>query len=227
MSRITTHLPAHHRAPWSAEDDAYLREHYPHRNTRRMAAQLHRSVAAVRQRAIVLGAQKTLAGLRKARGFKPGHRTWIKGLKGVCPGGAKVRKHWFKPGEPNSGGRAKRLPVGSLRKDQANGVWWRKVADVVGGGRRANWKREHVLLWERHVGRVPAGCVVGFRDGNCDRIEIGNLECISRAELMARNTCHAKCAEERSNIRRRATANRKRNRLASAVRCAQLIGALA
>lgn len=50
------------------------------------------------------------------------------------------------------------------------------------------WVPLHILAWEQTCGPVPAGHIVTFRDGNRANVEIENLECISRAEQLARYT---------------------------------------
>lgn len=218
--------PSSHRALWTEADDAFLRERYPTCKAEWIARRLHRSVMAVRARARALDVKKTEEALRRLCGFKRGHRTWIKGLKGVCPGGAKVRQHWFRKGERSPAAQAKLLPIGSVRKCPVNKVWMRKVAEVI-GDKHASWKRVHVLLWVEHNGPVPKGWIVVFKNRDSDDIRIDNLECVSRADHMRRHTCQKRSPEERSRIRQVARANQESNKRARAVRCVQLVGALA
>lgn len=53
-----------------------------------------------------------------------------------------------------------------------------------------NWEFVHILEWERHNGPVPAGHKVVFRDGDKTNTDIENLELVSNAEMMRRNTLH-------------------------------------
>ena len=52
------------------------------------------------------------------------------------------------------------------------------------------WKPLHRVLWENTNGSIPKDSVVIFKDGNTMNIEIENLELITRAENMLRNSKH-------------------------------------
>lgn len=54
-----------------------------------------------------------------------------------------------------------------------------------------DWRMVHHLVWEQHTGRpVPEGHALVFRDGNPLNVDLDNLEQVTRAELMRRNTIH-------------------------------------
>lgn len=55
---------------------------------------------------------------------------------------------------------------------------------------------KHRYVWEQHNGPIPAGMAVVFKDGNPLNCDIGNLELISRKELMRRNSYHTNYPEE-------------------------------
>lgn len=59
----------------------------------------------------------------------------------------------------------------------------------------------HVLLWEEYNGKVPSNHAVVFKDGNKQNITIENLELVTRAELMRRNTIHRYPVELKQAIR--------------------------
>lgn len=59
----------------------------------------------------------------------------------------------------------------------------------------------HVLLWEEHHGPVPINMCVCFKDGNKAHIALNNLELLTRAERMRRNTIHRYPEELKSAIR--------------------------
>jgi hypothetical protein len=61
------------------------------------------------------------------------------------------------------------------------------VLRKVGPGR---WQAAHTFLWTQHHGPVPEGYQVQFRNGNKTDIRIENLELISYAENMNRNSVH-------------------------------------
>ena len=58
-----------------------------------------------------------------------------------------------------------------------------------------------MILWEEVNGPVPHGHIVVFCDKNAANIEISNLELITRAENMRRNTIHRYPSELKETIR--------------------------
>lgn len=89
------------------------------------------------------------------------------------------------------------LPVGSTRVS-ADGYLQRKISDT---GYPRDWKSIHILLWEEHVGPIPTGHCVCFKDNNKQNVVIDNLELITRAERMRRNSIHRYPPELKSAIR--------------------------
>src|SRR3989304_3434588 len=77
-----------------------------------------------------------------------------------------------------------------------------------------DWVGEHILLWRKAHGRVLRGKCVVFKDGDKQNITLGNLELISRRQLMARNTIHHLPPELKSVIRAKASLTRTIRRLA-------------
>jgi hypothetical protein len=78
-------------------------------------------------------------------------------------------------------------PIGTERLSK-EGYLQRKVNDAL--PRHSRWRAVHILLWESVNGPLPEGCAVIFRDGNKENITQDNLECVTRAELMHRNSVH-------------------------------------
>lgn len=56
---------------------------------------------------------------------------------------------------------------------------------------KRKWIPKHVILWEEAHGKVPKGYNIVFKDNNTKNIILDNLEMISNAELMRRNSIHA------------------------------------
>ncbi len=79
------------------------------------------------------------------------------------------------------------MPIGSERIIH-RGYLQKKMTDT--GKSVRDWKLVHVMLWEERNGKMPPHCAVCFKDGNKANITIENLECITRTELMKRNTIH-------------------------------------
>jgi hypothetical protein len=185
---------------WSRADDRLLRAIYPHQSTASVAQHLRRSIAATNARADKLGLHKTAAYLaspdacRLRRGdnvgaafrFRKGQLPANKGLRrpGYSVGRGRMQETQFrKGGLPHT-----HMPVGSTRL--VDGYVYRKVTDVRNVPWTVNWKPEHVLLWERVHGPLPAGHCLWFKDGDRRHVDVANLELHTRPENMARNSVH-------------------------------------
>lgn len=81
----------------------------------------------------------------------------------------------------------------------ADGYLQRKISDT--GYPPRDWKGIHILLWEEHFGPIPTGHCVCFKDNNKQNVVIDNLELITRAERMRRNSIHRYPPELKSAIR--------------------------
>jgi hypothetical protein len=79
-------------------------------------------------------------------------------------------------------------PIGATRITD-DGYLQRKVTDT--GYTPRDWVGEHVLLWTAAHGAPPPGHAVIFRDGDKRHVSLENLELVSRADLMRRNSIHA------------------------------------
>lgn len=205
------------RTPWTAEQDATLRARYPHEKTERLVEALGHSISSIYQRAANLRLRKTpeflaspdarrLDGKIGAAGrFKKGHQSWNAGMKGLQTGGVATR---FKPG--HRGGKAVDLyqPIGAERISK-DGYLQRKINDDMPLQRR--WRGVHILVWEAANGPLPEGHAVSFRDGNKQNTALDNLDLVTRAELMARNSIHNLPEELKDVIRLNGVIRRKIN----------------
>ena len=105
--------------------------------------------------------------------FEKGRATWNKGTKGLT----KANVTSFKKGQKSHNYK----PLGSERivKD---GYCEVKVSDT---GRR--WRPKHVLIYEKHHGKVPKGSAVIFLDGDKRNFDIDNLYLVTRSQLAMLN----------------------------------------
>lgn len=184
---------------WPAWQLEMVRRHYATTRTDVLAAAIGRKPQHVYSMALRLGLRKGpefLASDRSGRilrggklgqqhQFKPGIVPWNKGLKGLDIGGRATR---FQPGQrPHTW-----LPVGSLRIN-AEGYLERKYSDDPGSPSK-RWRTVARLVWEAAHGPLPPGHAVVFRPGRAstrvEDITLDAVECITRAELMRRNTVH-------------------------------------
>jgi len=185
--------------PWTEADDAMLRSLYAEHSAAEIGAMMGRSERAIYARANNIGLAKSPAWIAerqarimakldhagRAHQFKPGQEAWNKG-KHYQPGG-RCAETQFRPGTRQGRALALWHPVGSLRID-ADGYLQRKINDDLPMHKR--WRAEHLVIWEAAHGPLPAGHAVVFKDGNKQHVTLDNLELVSRAELMRRNTFH-------------------------------------
>lgn len=183
--------------PWTPAELDFVRRLYADASTKQLAIALRRTPSSVYEAANKMGVHKSEAYLaspcacRLRRGdnvgaacrFSKGHTPYNKGQRrpGWAPG--RMAETQFKKGNHPQTWR----PIGSTRFSK-EGYLQRKVTDT--GYAPRDWRAEHNLLWESVHGPIPAGHVVIFKDGDKARIVLENLELISRAELMNRNTIH-------------------------------------
>jgi len=191
------------RQRWTAAEEDILRRRYPDEVASVLADELGRAVHSIHRKASQLGLRKSdefFSGKSCSRWngsqgkncrFTKGHEPWNKGLRGVATGGHATR---FKPGSKPQNW----LPIGSLRLSQ-EGYLQRKVTDT--GYPPRDWIGVHILLWAEAHGPVPEGHCLSFRDGNKQHIALDNLELITRAERMRRNTIHRYPPELKDAIR--------------------------
>ena len=184
------------RKYWKAEEIAWLVKRYPDERAADIAEALDRPLTSIYDKAAQLGLSKSAAFMvsdrsgRILRGrqcpamiaerFKPGHQSWNKGMKGLDLSGGRGSR--FKPGEKPKNWK----PVGSERMNQ--GFLQRKMTDT--GYPPRDWVGVHHLLWIEHHGEIPKGFIVVFKDNNKKNVQIDNLELISRAENIQRNSIH-------------------------------------
>lgn len=182
-----------------------MRRFYPDLTCADVAEVLKRTERSVYQRAKLLGLRKSEAFLasdrsgRVTRGklhpamvgsqFKPGQKSWNKGIKGATGLHENCRNSQFKKGRPASEAR-NYLPIGTHRIC-ADGYLERKMTDDPAIAPARRWTAVHRLAWEQANGPIPAGHIVRFKAGQkttaLDEITTDRLECITRAEHAKRN----------------------------------------
>lgn len=199
------------KRPWSAAEEQQLRELYPETPLHQLRAIFNRSARAICAKAFGLslkrsedfmagpcaGRIKPGANIGGAVRFDKGHAPWNKGLKGYKAGG-RAAETQFKPGHLSGAAAAKLQPIGAERITK-DGTLQRKVSDQ--GTANQRWRSVHSLLWEEHNGPVPVGHIVVFKNPADRRIEIDNLELVTRAENCRRNSIHRYSPELKEVIR--------------------------
>ena len=159
---------------WSDEEKQYLAEITPGRGHKEIQSMMsckfgfdythHQIKGAITRNKLNTG--------RTGR-FEKGRATWNKGTKGLT----KANVTSFKKGQKSHNYK----PVGSERITK-DGYCEIKVSDT---GRR--WRPKHVLIYEKHHGKVPKGSAVIFLDGDKRNFDIDNLYLVTRSQLAMLN----------------------------------------
>lgn len=194
---------------WTPAEDEILRQRFPNEPSAVVALALGRSTLATGQRANKMGLHKSAEFLkgpfagRIHGGFTPGAKRnqypkghvpankGVSGRRGWAPG--RMAEGQFKPGCRQGIAAKNWMPVGSVTF--IDGYLRIKVREAMPGetygyGNTKAWPLMQRHVWEQAHGPVPENHVVVFKDGNTRNCELSNLECLSRADLMKRNTVH-------------------------------------
>jgi len=192
------------RKLWTVQETAEFIKMYPTTTSKVMAEYFNVPINKIYARASFLKLNKDKKWLHQyykdnysgypATQFKPGCKSWNKGMKGLQIGGKATQ---FKKGRTPHNTK----PVG-----------YRSVRDGYLFERTDNgFEMVHVLLWERVNGKVPTGKILKFKDGNRENICIENLEVIDRTELMKRNSIQNLPQQLLDVVRLKASLTRKIN----------------
>ena len=188
------------RSKWTEKDIEMLRLYYCDTQLKDLSKLLGKSAQSIYGMAYKLGFKRSefflAENCRFKKGtntganfrFKKGQTSWNKGVKKdqyieKMPNDSylKMIKTCFKKGNtPHNA-----CPVGYevLRKDKGGKSYWMiKIAE----SSKLVYKHKHI--WEQANGPITKGHNIIFKDGNTHNCTIENLECISNAELMRRNS---------------------------------------
>lgn len=198
------------RKPWTSHDESRLFLLYPNTPMPELTKLFERPYWSIYNKAYAMGLRRSdeyLAGEHACRlrrednpgtgtRFQKGQTSWNKGISYTA--GGRSAETRFKAGTLSGKAAMLLQPIGTERVTK-DGIRQRKVCDD--GPPQRRWKSVHMILWEEANGAVPTGHIVVFRDKNTANINIGNLELISRAENMLRNTIHRYPPELKETIR--------------------------
>lgn len=192
------------RRPWTSDEDALVRALYPESPTADIARRLCRSIRSVYQRAYAFGLHKSAAYLASPAACRTNGRQglgtrfqkwltpWNKGTHYVAGGRSVLTR--FQPGERRGIAAKNWRPVGTILTDsdgyQRIKVREARQGEAHGFGNVRVWPLLQRHVWAQAHGPIPDGHSICFRDGNKANCAIDNLECVSRVELMRRNTVH-------------------------------------
>ena len=197
------------KAKWGYVEKELMRQFYPNVQTEVLAQQLGMTAKQVYSKAKEMGLKKSEAfhasglGYRldgitgAATGFKKGHQTWNKGLRGITGHHPNSRRTQFQKGRAPEEARNYQ-PIGTLRVNQ-EGYLQRKFTDDPSLVPARRWETVHRLAWMAANGPVPKGHVIAFKPGMRTNVEaeitLDRLECITLAENARRNSLWAKNPE--------------------------------
>lgn len=193
-----------HRA-FSQDEETMIRELYSDTNTAIIAEKLGRSISSIYGHAQLMGVKKSKAFIRsicilpgsnvgKAYRFHKGHVPANKGKKMDPELKERIKHTFFQKGHIPP--QTKYDGCISIRKDKRTGIPYQYIR--IG---KANWEELNRHIWEKVHGPIPKGFNVVFKDGNVMNCIITNLELISDAELMRRNSIQRYPPEVKKSIR--------------------------
>lgn len=184
------------RKPWTAPEIETLRQHYATTPTKVLAERIGRPVRSLWHKARSIGLSKSIETIRQMTSdawrnnpnhggrknlFAKGSIPFNKGIK--FDSGGRSHETRFKPGQkPHTWN-----PIGHERIGK-DGYLQRKVSDT--GVTRRDYAFVHHLVWKEAGREIPKGFALAFKDGNKRNLALDNLELISRADLMRRNSFH-------------------------------------
>lgn len=201
------------RQYWTEGEVQRLKELYPHHSTSELAGIFGYSEGRIYNKAFALGLKKSADYMQemlaktgrnliehgKDHRFKRGQSPANKGKRQTDYMSAdaieRSKATRFKKGHnPHNA-----IPTGGIiirqRKDRSEPPYkWIKPE----GKRRLVMLHRH--LWESANGKIPEGYNIIFKDGNTLNCDLSNLEIVSNAELMERNTIHRYPAELKTLI---------------------------
>lgn len=165
---------------WTPEEEALLRELYPHNLTEELVPIFGRGQRAIVSKAHKLGLHKTPEARTKCNS---------KGLfkKGMTPHN-KGRKwdEWMSKEGQEVCKKTQIYPGHTLYKDypmyheSKNSFGY--ITIKVPGERY--FIPKHKWLWENAHGKVPKGCMIVYKDGNPMNCVLENLKVVSKSEIM-------------------------------------------
>lgn len=177
---------------WRYEHEEILKQRYADTLNSELAKLFGKTDVAVSGAAYRLGLKKPAEFIRQhtfKTTFKRGHAPANKGLKQTEYMSAeaieRTKATRFKKGQlpHNSYNEVGKITIRYDHPDRKGGKIYKYICLELG-----KWKSLHVYNWEKKHGKVPKGHCLWFIDGDTLNAEPENLELITRAENMQRNS---------------------------------------
>ena len=201
------------KTSFTNDEDEFIKSNYLEIPVKTIASILNRSGCGISGRLKALGLKipQELADARKAKGmYRAGQIPSNKGKKQIefmtADAIEKTKATRFKKGHIPNNSKDDREEV--KRRDTSGRFYWMiKLPE----NRKLVFK--HIWIWEKENGPVPKGYNIIFKNGNSLDCLYENLECISNAELMVKNSLHRFPEELRSLIQLKGALKRQINKL--------------
>lgn len=188
------------RHKWSNREVELVRNLYPHHTTNYVAAKLRLTTSQIIGAAARHGLRKSAKYLADLEGpvgkrlskagekfrYPKGHVPANKGLRRPGYVRGRMAETQFRKGHRPRNWK----PIGTVVVD-GDGYLRRKIAEGPSGfGNPKAWELVHKRVWIDANGPIPRGHCIWFKDQNKANCSLENLELITQAENMRRNTIH-------------------------------------
>ena len=186
-------------SPWKPELVKQLIKLYPNKSNAEIASKLGLRETQIEPKAFLLGLSKTKEFMRERSAktaFKKGHIPLNKGKKQVeymsKEAIARTEGTRFQKGHlPHNAVGVNDGDI-RIRHDHKNrgGKAYKYIRLALG-----KWYPLHQHNWETEKGKIPKGYCLWFTDGDTMNCDVSNLELITRAENMRRNSCSVRLTD--------------------------------
>ncbi len=173
------------RTSFTKKEDRFIAENYLTMTILALARHLERSETGVKGRLKRMGLvipQETLRNRSRKARFKKGHTPKNKGKK-ITEYMSEEALLNSKKGRFKKGNKPFNTKYNGHERINRDGYTEIRI-------KLGKYVLKHRYLWEKENGKIPAGHVVAFKDGDKNNFSISNLECISKIENMYRNSSH-------------------------------------
>ncbi|WP_346236128.1 HNH endonuclease signature motif containing protein [Niabella insulamsoli] len=182
------------KTTFSLTEDAFIGDHYLILPIKKIAAKLNRSYTGIMGRIAALGLEipDHIVDMNTAAGrLKTGNIPQNKGKRWrdylTKEAQQRASRGWFKKGQTNYNDCGKDGTIRVRHSVPSTGGKPEKFIRIAKG----KWKPLRHHVWEHHHGPIPKKMIVAVKDGDSLNVEdINNLELITMAENMKRNTIH-------------------------------------
>ncbi|WP_395974219.1 HNH endonuclease signature motif containing protein [Chryseobacterium cucumeris] len=188
------------RTEITPEQDKFIKAHIHTMSVKKIANELNICANKTRQRCYDLGFKELLQQKSIDSRFLKGHEPMNKGVRMTEEQKERIKHTFFQKGHlPHN---TKNDGEISVRKDKRGIVYMYYRVSL------SKWIPLHHKIWMEAHGEIPKGYNVIFKNKDTLDIRLENLECISNADNMMRNTIHRFPEELKTDIRKLAKLKR-------------------